>query len=199
MVKKTYFCKNYKKLYKIYKRAAEITNVPPHFLAALHYREHAFGKNSPGPGGPMQFDPPLSKKSIQQLLSDYTILDKITINKLVQKGQDNLFVALMLAGCFVQRKLTNDNKTLLKKEMKYNTSKDLIMRAFELYNGTAYGSPWKSPYVVNMLDSKHQNMRIRGTYINKYGIRQNVNIIDKRPGTYTVFKILCKSFKHNWN
>lgn len=198
MINSNYFTSNYKNLYKCYRYAAIETNVPPHFLAALHYREHSFGTSSPGPGGPMQFDPPLSDKRIRQLLNDYTSLPDDLVDKFVLKGQNNLFVALVLAGCFVQAKLRYDNKPFLKKEMRSSTDQDLIMRAFELYNGTAYGSAWKSPYVVNMLDNEHQNMRIIGTYIDKNGIRRSVNVIDQRPGAYTVFKFLDSAFIHNW-
>lgn len=198
MFNQKYFASNYKRLYKVYKKAAEYANVPPHFLAALHYREHAFSCSTPGPGGPMQFDPPLSQKRITQLLSDYTALPNNMVKQLAAKGQDNFFVALVLAGCFVQAKLKYDHKPFLNKEMQSDTHQELLMRAFELYNGTAYGSPWKSPYVSNMLDDKHQNMRIRGTYIDRHGIRRRVNVIDKRPGAYTVFKYLDKSFTHHW-
>ncbi|MGD9580687.1 MAG: hypothetical protein AB7V50_04900 [Vampirovibrionia bacterium] len=198
MFNKKYFASNYKQLYKLYKKAAEYTNVPPHFLAALHYREHAFKCSTPGPGGPMQFDPPLSVKRITQLLADYTQIPVSLQRQLASKGQDNFFVALLLAGCFVQAKLKYDHKSFLKKEMSSKAHQDLLMRAFELYNGTAYGSPWKSPYVSNMLDDNHQNMRIRGTYIDRRGIRRKVDIIDSRPGAYTVFKYLDESFTHNW-
>lgn len=198
MFNKKYFASNYKRLYKVYKKAAEYTNVPPHFLAALHYREHAFRCSTPGPGGPMQFDPPLSQKRITQLLSDYTVLSGKLIKQFAAKGQNNFFVALVLAGCFVQAKLKYDHKPFLRKEMKSHTHQDLLMRAFELYNGTAYGSPWRSPYVSNMLDNNHQNMKIRGTYIDRRGIRRKVNFIDRRPGAYTVFNFLDKTFTHKW-
>lgn len=198
MFNKNYMDTNYRRLYKLYKKAAEITNVPPHFLAALHYREHAFGINSPGPGGPMQFDPPLVQARLQQLLKDYTTLPHKLINSFILKGQNNIFVALVLAGCFVQAKLKYDGKKYLKKEMNATNNTDLIMRAFELYNGTAYGSAWNSPYVVNMLDQQHTNMRIKGTYIDRRGIRRRVNAIDKRPGAYTVFKYLDSNYKHEW-
>ncbi|MEW5821024.1 MAG: hypothetical protein AB1782_12605 [Cyanobacteriota bacterium] len=190
MLNGKYFIDNYKKLYKLYKKAGEITNVPPHFLAALHYRENAFNCKSPGPGGPLQFDPPLGKNRVRQLITDYTSLNEAQIDKLSQKGQNNIFVALVLAGCFVQAKLKHDFKSYLTCGMKTTENQKLLMRAFELYNGTAYGSAWNSPYVVNMLDINHSNMRIRGTYIDKKGIRRRVNILDKRPGAYTVFKYL---------
>jgi hypothetical protein len=198
MINSNYFVKNYKKNYKLYKKAAEITEVPPHFLAALHYRESAFKMSSPGPGGPLQFDPPLTQKRIQQLLKDYTALNTKSIIVFTHKGQDNLFVALVLAGCFIQAKLKYDGKNFLKKEMKPATHQGLLMRAFELYNGTAYGSCWKSPYVVNMLDKNHRDMRIRGTVIDRYGIRRKVDIIDRRPGAYTVFNFLDSAFQHSW-
>lgn len=195
MIDTKYFTSKYNKFLKLYNKASEITNVPSKFLAALHYREHVFGINSPGPGGPLQFDPPLSAKRINQLLSDYTSINTVLIDKLTKKGQNNLFVALVLAGCFIQAKLKYDNKPYLKKMMCSSDSKNLLMRAFELYNGTAYGSPLKSPYVVNMLDNAHMNMRIIGTYLDRSGIRRKVNTVDKRPGAYTVFKILENSTK----
>lgn len=185
-----YFSRKYKSLSKLYEKASEITNVPAYFLAALHYRENAFRVKSPGPGGPFQFDPPLSQKRIRQLLTDYTMLQTKTIEAFINKGQNNIFVAMVLAGCFVQAKLKYDNKPFLKKKMNSSDNKHLIMRAFELYNGTAYGSYWRSPYVVNMLDKKHNYMRIRGTYIDRYGVRRRVNTVDKRPGAYTVFNLL---------
>src|SRR3989339_2152469 len=117
MFNKNYFASNYKKLYTMYTKAAEYTNVPPHFIAALHYREHAFGCSTPGPGGPMQFDPPLSQKRVIQLLSDYTNLSSPLVKKFATKGQDNFFVALLLAGCFIQAKLKYDGKQFLSKEM----------------------------------------------------------------------------------
>lgn len=193
-----YLASNYKKYYKSYRMAAETTNVPPHFLAALHFREHSFKITSPGPGGPMQFDPPLSKNRIRQLLSDYTSLPQDVVDKLVEKGQNNFYIALVLAGCFVQAKLKYDNKPFLRKQMRATSNQTLIMRAFELYNGTAYGSAWNSPYVVNMLDDYHQNMRIRGTYLDKNGVRRRVNVIDKRPGAFTVFRFLDRNFTHKW-
>lgn len=190
MNNKNYFISSYKRLKKMYLKASEITNIPPQFLAALHYRESAFRTKYPGPGGPFQFDPPLSQKRIRQLLTDYTSLNSSVITKFTNKGQNNLFVAMVLAGCFIQAKLKYDNKTFLTKTMKSLSNQDLIMRAFELYNGTAYGSCWRSPYVVNMLDQNHMNMRIRGTYIDRYGVRRRVNTVDKRPGAYTVFRLL---------
>jgi hypothetical protein len=198
MFNSNYFYSRYKKLYKLYRRAAEITNVPPHFLAALHYRENAFRIKTPGPGGPMQFDPPLSKKRIQQLLTDYTDLTKDLVEKFTEHGQDNIFVAVILSGCFVQAKLKYDGKKYLTKDMNARKHQEILMRAFELYNGTAYGSCWRSPYVANMLDKNHMNMRIRGTYLDKKGFRRSVNTIDRRPGAYTVFKYLDNAFNHQW-
>lgn len=190
MFDKIYIFKNYKKLQKLYKMASEFTNVPDKILAAIHYRECSFSRKSPGPGGPFQFDPPLSSKRIYQLLVDYTNLPKNVINKFVKKGQNNLFVAIVLAGCFIQAKLKFDHKPLLAKEFNSKSNQEVIMRAFELYNGTAYGSAWNSPYVCNMLDAKHQNMVIKGTYIDPRGVRRRVCTTDKRPGAYTIFKLL---------
>lgn len=189
---------SYKMNYKLYRKAGLITNVPPHFLAALHYRESSFRSTSPGPGGPMQFDPPLSDTSMKHLLKTYTNLEKSTIEKFIQKGQDNLFVALVLSGCFVQQKLKYQNLPPLTKTDTSEKNQSILMKGFELYNGTAYGSPWNSPYVVNLLSPEKKAMRIVGTYIDPNGKRKKVDVVDKRPGAYTVFRWLEAAFVHHF-
>lgn len=186
---KDYIIKNYKINYEYYQQASAITNINPYVFAAIHYREHSMGLNYSGPGGPLQFDPPLSDKQVKNLLLTYTTIQEP--DKYTAKAQNDNLMAIVLCGCFLQNKLHFAHLPLL------NLKADNILtaKAFELYNGTAYGSPDKSPYVSNMLDEKHMNMIIRGTYLDKFGKRQKVQVVDRRPGAMTVY-LLLKDLKN---
>jgi hypothetical protein len=68
-----------------------------------------------------------------------------------------------------------------------STDETVIKDSFYGWNGRAYGSFDRSPYVMNFFDDQHRNMRIHGTILNNLGERIRVDRSDSNLGAYTVF------------
>lgn len=71
----------------------------------------------------------------------------------------------------------------------------VVKDAFWGYNGRAYGSADKSPYVMNKFDDQHQDMHIHGTVLNEAGKRIHINNVDKKMGAFTFYQQLKEAFQ----
>lgn len=175
----------------ILKVAQTYTGVPWQAIAAVWYRE-SFSIVSPKtPGGPFQFDPMPSALVLEGLLKTFTPTTpegiQGCINKFLYKtGFENFAASALIAACW----LRHNSKYPLDKDHSDEALKD----AFYGYNGRAWGPhPESSPYVYNNFDLQHMNMTIRGSIPdpnNKFGHRKWVDITDKRPGAFTVYRQL---------
>jgi hypothetical protein len=168
----------------VYLKAQELTGVPWQAIAAIHYREHSLSPNNPSRiGGPFQFDPPLTEVQARNYLTKYTNLGKnLIIDEYAKKGVNDFQTAAILAACHMRHKC--------KPVLNPNSSDTDIKDAMWGYNGRAYGSADKSPYVMNMYDKDHMNMIIVGTVpdIKNPKKRIRVRTVDKRPGSFTIYK-----------
>jgi hypothetical protein len=158
------------------------TGVPWQAVAAVWYRE-SFSITPPKThGGPFQFDPVLTPCAIRKLLKRFTSLPESWIEQYAQKGVNDFETGALCAACWLRLK-TGPVITPA-------VSDEVIKDAFYGYNGRAYGSADKSPYVMNGFDEKHRDMVLKGTIPDGKGGRRKVSIIDKRPGAFTVYKQL---------
>lgn len=163
--------------YPFYKEAALRVNLPWQMIAAVHYREHNCIPTSPGPGGPFQNDPPLSDESVKKLCLYYKLPFK--------RPEKDFFTACIIAAHWLQSKA---NFQLSRNE----TNLMQIADSFWGYNGRAYGSFMYSPYVMNY--HKGQILRVKGTYLDKNGVRHVVDTPDARPGAMLIFMELVALF-----
>lgn len=175
-----------KKNKSVYVNAEHLTGVPWQAVAAVHFREHSLGTSNPERvGGPFQFDPPLTEIQMRSLLKRFTnIGKKETIEEYVRKGINTFETAAVFAACWLRHKSVP--------VITPTASDESIKDAFWGYNGKAYGSADKSPYVMNMYDSAHMNMVLRGTVPDKKNPSKRVKVetVDKRPGAFTIYKEL---------
>jgi hypothetical protein len=163
----------------VFEKVEKLTGVPWQALAAVWYRE-SFSVTPPKtPGGPFQFDPVLQPVTIRNLLSIFTSLSTDEIQQYARKGVNDFETGALCAACWLRLK----TKPIITPRV----SDEVIKDAFYGYNGRAYGSADKSPYVMNGFDAKHTNMLLRGTIPDGHGGRKRVVIIDKRPGAFTVY------------
>lgn len=168
-------------------RGERLTGVPWRAIAAIWSRE-SFSVASPKtPGGPFQFDPPLSKLQITNLLKRYTKLPDIEIAAYAVKGVNDFETALLCCACWLRQKCTP--------VLTSNSPDADIKDAMYGYNGRVYGSADKSPYVMNGYSPKHmgkdgQGMVLVGSIPDGQGGRKQIRIVDKRPGAFTVYNIL---------
>jgi hypothetical protein len=161
----------------VFNKASGLTNVPWQLLAGIWTRE-SFSVASPKtPGGPMQFDPPLSFSQITSLLHKYTNLTTIDIEKYARKGANDFPIAVICAACFLLEKM--NGKPI-------RTDADIMTAAWR-YNGAVGHNPTNSPYVYNGFDAEHNGMRLIGTIPDGHGGRKKVDIVDHRPGAFTVY------------
>lgn len=166
----------------VFEKAQTLTGVPWQAIAAVWYRE-SFSVTPPKtPGGPFQFDPVLNPVTQRMLLKRFTQLSDAEIEHYVNKGCNDFEAGAIYAACWLRLKT--------KPVITSDVSDDLIKDAFYGYNGRAYGSADRSPYVMNGFDSKHKEMVLRGTIPDGKGGRKLVEIVDKRPGAFTVYKQL---------
>lgn len=170
--------------YPVFKDVQKATNVPWWALAAVWMRETGRFKYTGNSGGPFQFDPPPSSEARRSMLAEYTDLPDEKINEIVGKGVMDFKAAAMLAAAFLQHKMGGT--------ITLDSGDDEIKEAFWRYNGTAYGGPEYSPYVMNFYSSSHKEMRIVGTIEGK-----PVNVIDQNPGAYTMYCQLRQLFPMN--
>lgn len=173
----------------ILQRAAALTGVPWQAIAAIWYRE-SFSVASPEtPGGPFQFDPPLSQVRMRKLLTTYCpSLTPAERELLIYQGLDKFASAAVFAACWL-REMSQYN-------LKDNHSDQAMLDAFYGYNGRAFGpNPYNSNYVVNELDLAHDDMLIRGSIPDKNnpGKRIWIKKTDLRPGAFTVYKQLLEA------
>jgi hypothetical protein len=167
---------------QVFEKVEKLTGVPWQAVAAVWYRE-SFSVTPPQtPGGPFQFDPVLQPVTIRNLLKFFTRLSYPEIEQYARKGINDFETGALCAACWLRLK----TKPVITPDAK----DELIQDALYGYNGRAYGGADKSPYVMNGLDSAHQDMVLRGTIPDGKGGRKRVEIIDKRPGAYTVYKQL---------
>lgn len=166
----------------VFKHVSELTGVHPYILAGVWYRESLSIAPPKTPGGPFQFDPPLSGTKIASLLKARTNLTAKEIEVFAHKGVNDFETAAFCAAAFLQEKV-NGRLTL-------NPTDSLVKDAFWAYNGRAYGSVEKSPYVMNNYDADHKDLRIIGTIPNPDGTRKKINVIDRRFGAFTIYKYL---------
>lgn len=178
--------KRIQNVYPRLKRVQELTGVPWQAMAAIWYRESFTITPPKTPGGPFQFDPVPSRGTLKGLLKRFTKLDDQAINDVLLKGVNDFDSGALLSACF----LRNKTGPVITPTVDDETIKD----AFYGYNGRKYGSVEKSPYVMNGYDSARLNMELRGTIPDGHGGRRWVEIVDKRPGAFTVYKQLKKLF-----
>lgn len=151
--------------YSVYKAAAEDAGIPWQMLAATHYRESSLSIKTNPQGGPFRFD-----------------------NTEHHEGEEEFGIGAYYAARLIQQKSGY--------RLAPNTEDPHIIKdAFWGYNGRAYGSYDKSPYVMNKFDGDHENMRIKGTDIDENGNRFSVNIRDEQLGAYVVYLELKKAFQ----
>jgi hypothetical protein len=166
----------------VFEKAQNLTGVPWQAIAAVWYRE-SFSVTPPKtPGGPFQFDPVLNPVTQRTLLKRFTQLSDAEIERYVNKGCNDFEAGALYAACWLRLKT--------KPVITPDVSDDVIKDAFYGYNGRAYGSADRSPYVMSGFDDKHTDMVLRGTIPDGKGGRKRVEIVDKRPGAFTVYKQL---------
>lgn len=169
----------------IFTNAETITGVPWQALAGIWYRE-SFSVSSPHtPGGPMQFDPPLTDTQIMRLLLHYTSLDGPTVKAFAKKGSNDFPTAVLCAACFLKYKMNNENMN----------NANQIMEAMWRYNGVIGNKPEDSAYVYNGFDEEHKAMSFQGTEPGPNGTRIPIHILDHRPGAFTVYTQLVEENK----
>lgn len=163
-------------------KVQESTGVPWQAIAGVWFRE-SFSVSPPKtPGGPFQFDPPLNSTQIALLLQRYSRLTTPEIINMSDHGVDHFVTAAYCCAAFLRNKI--------KPVITVNASDAIMKEAFWAYNGKAYGSADKSPYVMNMFDEAHKHMRLIGTIPDGHGGRKQINTIDRRPGAFTIYKHL---------
>jgi len=174
------------KAYPILKKIQQLTNVPWQAMAAIWYRE-SFSVSPPKtPGGPWQFDPPPPDQTLYKYLYQFTKTTPEEKEAIIKKGINDFYAGGVLAACHLQKKV-DGNLTLTSPD-------DLVKQAIYRYNGAAYGSADKSPYVMNNYDREHMDMRLRGTIPDGHGGRKWIDIVDQRPGAFTIYKQLKRIF-----
>jgi hypothetical protein len=178
--------------------AESVIKTPWQMLAAVWYREHGLTTGN----NPFQFDPPPPHAKILGLLNSYTDY------KPLKYSIDDFSFAAILAACYLRAKCRHPLVIIESFQQPFpkdvnlekipevetvqvitqNTLDEAVADAFYGYNGRAYGSnPFNSPYVANEMDELHHNMSFRGTIDGKW-----VDIIDKRPGAFVVYKQLIE-------
>jgi hypothetical protein len=166
----------------MFEKVESLTGVPWQAVAAIWYRE-SFSVTSPKtPGGPFQFDPVLQPETICNLLKFFTPLSKADIQHYARKGVNDFETGALCAACWLRLK----TKWVITPDV----SDEVIQDALYGYNGRAYGSTDRSPYVMNGLDEAHRDMKLQGTIPDGRGGRKRIAIIDKRPGAFTVYQQL---------
>lgn len=165
------------KQYPIFKRVQAATCVPWYMIASVWMRETGQVVFSGNNGGPFQFDPPPSAEKQRKWYDEYSSLPKAEVERYIKLGVKDFEAAAFLCGVFLQWKVGG--------ELNMDASDELVKEAFWRYNGAAYGSADKSPYVMSYYDQAHSNLRIVGTIEGK-----PVNKPDANPGAFVTYKQL---------
>lgn len=171
----------------VFVEAEGITSVPWEALAGVWYRESFSIAPPKTPGGPFQFDPPLTHYQIYNLLAKFTPLPTDKLENHAQSGVNDFRTALLCCGCWLRAKC----KPVLSPQSPDEDIKDAMYG----YNGRAYGSAEKSPYVMNGFSARHmgpdgKGMQFSGTIPDGHGGRKRVKGTDLRPGAFTVYSAL---------
>lgn len=173
-------------VYPTLKQIQGATHVPWQMLAGVWYRE-SFSVTPPKtPGGPWQFDPIPEEATLKSWLFKYTNLTVEEQEAYLHLGVSDFAHGGMFAACLLQAKV--------KGKLLTNSRDDLVKDALWGYNGRAYGSADKSPYVMCGYDAAHYPMRLRGTIPDGKGGRKKIDIEDRRPGAFTIYKQLKELF-----
>ena len=167
--------------------AEGITNVPWEALVGIWYRESFSVAPPKTPGGPFQFDPPLTHAQIFNLLAKFTTLQQDQLENHAQSGVNDFRTALLCCACWLRAKC----KPIITPQSSDVDIKDAMYG----YNGRAYGSVENSPYVMNGYSRKHigpdgAGMRFSGTIPDGHGGRKKVSGSDRRPGAFTIYALL---------
>lgn len=168
-----------KKYLTQYKAAQTATFVPWEMVAAVHYREAGLGLHPSAPGGPFQFDPPPHEAQCEFLLHKYSNLDPNNILINASRGVGEFQAGAILAACWLKHQC--------KFPLGLHPAISVVQDAFLGYNGRVFASAERDPYVMNGYDDSHMNMHLKGTLPDGHGGRKFVDIIDHRPGAFTVY------------
>lgn len=168
----------------IFQAVEQATGVPWEAIAAIWYRE----TNSVAPpkdrvGGPFQFDPPPSDNRIAFLLDTYSTLSREEKLDIIAKGVDDFRSGAFVAACH--------GRDRCNPKITPNATDSDIKDFFWGYNGKAYGSAEKSPYVFNGYDTARDGMILSGTVRDKNGNKVRIKPRpEQRPGAFIVYKQL---------
>lgn len=166
----------------IFEKIELLAGVPWQALAAVWYRESFSVAPPKTPGGPFQFDPIPPPATLKRLLQRFTSLPEMAVEQYVEKGVNDFEAGALFAACWLRLKVGP--------VVTPQASDALMKDAFYGYNGRAYGSADRSPYVMNGYSPQHHHMTLRGTIPDGQGGRRRVEIVDKRPGAFTIYKQL---------
>lgn len=150
----------------IYQEAAKVANLPWQMIAGVHFRETNNSRVTPKTN---------TDDGVYQIITKnypYPAGETLTDEQFLQETID--------AAKFIQGKVENKLTTT-------TNDANLIKDAFWGYNGRAYGSFDKSPYVMNNFDENHENMKMDAC---DEGVCYKT---DTRNGAYTTFIILLNS------
>lgn len=159
-----------------------VTDVPWEAMAGIWFRE-SFSVAPPATvGGPWQFDPPPNDWKVQGLLDRFTKLSVTDRHTIAQKGINDFYAGGVIAACFLRTKTGP--------VIHPGVADEVIKDAMWGYNAKVYGSADHSPYVMNGYDAKHFPMKLTGSIPDGHGGRKHIEILDKRPGAFTVYRQL---------
>jgi hypothetical protein len=165
----------------VFQKAEKYTGVPWQAIAAIWWRESGSVTPPKTPGGPLQFDPAPRPSALKALLDKFTTLSEDEKMTLISAGVNDFQAAAVFCACWLRMKVTG--------KIAPDAPDDLIKDAFYGYNGRAYGSVEKSPYVMNGFDN--DGLMIKGSVPDGKGGRKQITPHrDKRPGTFVVYKQL---------
>lgn len=164
----------------LYQEAERKIGVPWPLLAALHYRESNFATRTQRVGSALQFDPPLTPAQVRAYGAQYGIMD-------LTDPETDVRTALLCAAAFLQGKVASRGQPPLTP----SSSEAECADAAWSYNGRAYGSWQRSPYVSNDPQNGVQ-MRITGTVpdLKNPAKRVRIDQPDTRPGVLAIMREL---------
>lgn len=181
--------KQVQEAYPILKAVQKAVQVDWRMLAAIWMRETGRMNYPASKGGPFQFDPILDKDYSRTLLERYATpeLKQEDIDTLLTDYDfGNFTFSSTLAACLLRHISPNVKYSPLSNKLLDDM---FVIDAFYKYNGAAYGSPFRSPYVFSWFNENYKNMVIRGT-ING----EPVENIDQNPGAFATYKQLVQLF-----
>lgn len=169
---------------KTFQRAEELTGVPWQAIAAVWFRESMSVSLPKRPGGCFQFDPPTRSLAWKELmLKQYAPSVTGEVKRLMIESFGKSFIMdAIWAACIMRNNC--------KPKITPKASDEDIKQALYGYNGAAYGSVERSPYVMNGYSPAHKDLVIRGTVKRPDGTDEWVEHVDTRPGAFNVYKQL---------